>query len=143
MCSNVYIVQSKFKMCDLHWLEKMFCENCCNTHSSSKPRHKVFITGHANYEVNCEYCSNMATIACLHCCVVFCNDCEREHLENNHNTKMLIKSNGVAYRRGNIEHKYTSGEQAKPLRNRQVSPIVGKAQKSDSPFIQLSGSSTA
>ena len=85
-----------------------------------------------NYEVNCEYCSNMATIACLHCFVVFCKDCEREHLENNHNINMLIKSNGVANSRGNmegtseLEHKYTSGEQVELLRIRQVSPKARK-----------------
>ena len=72
----------------------------------------------------------MATLACLHCFVVLCNDCGRVHLENNHNTKMLIKSNGVAYRRGNmertskLEYKYTPGEQVEPLRIRKVTPKV-------------------
>ena len=53
-----------------------------------------------NYEVNCKDCSNLATTACLHCAVVICDDCTREHSGNNHNVKMLIKYNGVAYQRG-------------------------------------------
>jgi hypothetical protein len=69
-----------------------------------------------NYDVNCEECKEMATTACLHCVVVFCDDCTREHLENNHNAKMLIKQNGVAYLRENtkrtskLENKHTTSD---------------------------------
>ena len=104
----------------------MFCEICCNKHDlSSKTRHKVCIIEHvttSNYEVNCEYCSNMATSVCLQCVVVLCYDCIIEHLENNHNVKRLIEYNGVAYHIGNtkgtskLEHKHTiSEENVKPL----------------------------
>ena len=111
--------------------KKMFCEICCNTHNLSKPDHTVFIIDHVtipNYEVNCEYCDNMATIGCLRCVVVFCNDCKREHLETNHNVKMLIKSNSVEYHRGNmedtstLEYKGSSVVQVQPLRIRKGSP---------------------
>jgi len=117
--------------------KNMFCEICCNTHDlSSKPRHKVCIIEHvttSNYEVNCKYCSRPATAACLHCVVVFCDDCTGEHLENNHNVKMLIKYNGVAYQRGNtegtskLEHKYTisTEKNVETLRIRGITFLTG------------------
>ena len=70
----------------------------------------------------------MATIGCLRCGVVSCNDCKREHLETNHNVKMLIKFKIVEHDRGNmedtskLERKYTSVEQREPLRSRRGSP---------------------
>ena len=105
----------------------MFCEICCNTHNRSQPRHEVCIIEHvttSNYEVNCEHCSKLAISASLHCAVVFSDDCTREHSENNHIVKMLIKYNGVAYQRGNtegtskLEHTYTisTEENVEPLR---------------------------
>ena len=107
-----------------------------------------------NYDVNCEECKEMATAACLHCVVVFCDDCTREHLENNHNINSMIKANDVANSRGNmegtsqLEHKYTSGQQVDLVRIGQVRPInqqpdSSTAQQSEGPLIQQSGSSTA
>ena len=87
----------------------------------------------STYEVNCAYCNNLATEACLFCAVVFCDDCTRQHSGNNHNVKMLIKYNGVAYQRGNmegtskLEHKYTisTEENVYPLRIRGIASLTG------------------
>ena len=114
----------------------MFCEICCNTHNRSKPRHKVCMIKHvttSNFEVTCKYCNNLATAACLHCVVVFCDDCTREHSENNHKVKMLIKYDGIAYQRGNtegtskLEHKYTISPEknVEPLRIRGIAFLTG------------------
>ena len=73
----------------------------------------------SNYEVNCEYCSKLDISASLYYAVVFSDDCTREHSENNHIVKMLIKYNGVAYQRGNtegtskLEHTYTISTKGK------------------------------
>ena len=95
-----------------------------------------------NHEVNCEYCVKMATSGCLHCVVVFCDDCKGEHLENNHNIKMLKQFNGVACQKENmegtskLEHKYTSVEQVEPLTFRRTSPRVRQSSKSSSLIVR-------
>ena len=133
MCASCSLISICAICCDC---KKIFCEICCNTHNRSKPLHKVYMIEHvttSTYEVNCEYCNNLATAACLYCAVVFCDYCQRGHSGNNHNVKMLIKYNGVPYQRGNtegtskLECKYTisTEENVEPLSIRGIAFLKG------------------